>query len=88
MLQGNEARVPQPLNLCSRACKPQCLKPTHPSASAAQPEEPLQREARTLQPERGPHLPQPEKAPVRQRRPGTAQSKYIDNKSKEDNNKP
>ena len=87
MLQGNEARVPQPLSLCSRACRPQCLKPTHPRASAAQPEKPPHREARTLQPESGSHLPQPEKAHVWLRRPGMAQSKYINNKSKEDNSK-
>ena len=87
MLQGNEAHVPQPLSLCSRACGPQRLKPVHPRASAAQPEKPPQREALTPQPESGRHLLQPEKAQVRPRRPGAAQSKYINNKSKEDNSK-
>ena len=87
MLQGNEAHVPQPLSLCSRACRLQRLKPPQPRARAAQPEKPLHREARTPQPEIGPHLPQPEKAHMQPRKPGTAQSKYINNKRKEDNRK-
>ena len=87
MLQGNEACGPQPLSLCSRACRPQRLKPMHPRSSPAQPGKPPHREARTPQPESGPYLPQPEKAHVQPWRPGTAQSKYVNNKSKEDSSK-
>ena len=87
MLQGNEACVPQPLILCSRVCRPQRLKPTHPRVSAAQPKRPQQQEACAPQPESGAPLPQPEKAHVRPQRPGTAQSKYVNIKRKEDNRK-
>ena len=41
------------LSLCSRACRPQHLKPPQLRASAAQPERPPHREARTPQPESG-----------------------------------
>ena len=46
-----------------------------PRARAPQQEKPPQREARVLQLERGPHMPQPEKARVQQQRPTTAKIK-------------
>ena len=56
MLQSNEARAPQLLNLCSRSLEPQLLSPRAtttearvPRAHALQQEKPLQWEARTPQ---------------------------------------
>ena len=47
MAQSNEARAPQPLSLCSRAQKPQLLKPKHPKAHVLQQEEPPKWEVHT-----------------------------------------
>ena len=42
MLQSNQARVPQLLSLCSRACELQLLKPLCSSAHTPQEEKPQQ----------------------------------------------
>ena len=58
----NYARAPKLLSLCSRAYRPQLLKPTPPRAHALQQEKPPQWEAHTPPLERSPHSPQLEKA--------------------------
>ena len=60
---SDSACLPQLLSLRSRARGPQLPKPTHLSARALHQEKPLEREARTLQLQRSPHLPQTEKRP-------------------------
>ena len=49
MPQSNWARVPQLLSLCSRAGKPQLLKPARPRAHTRQEEKPPQWEAQAPQ---------------------------------------
>ena len=63
MLQSNEARAPQLLILCSRACKPQLLSPCATTTEACAPR------ARAPQQEKSPHwearAPQQRVAPTR-----------------------
>ena len=65
MPSGNQAQAPQLLSLCSKPQELQLLSPWATSAKvrvlqnwAPQQEKPLQQEARTLQLEKNPQLPQ------------------------------
>ena len=62
-LRATEPSALQLLSLCSRVWEPQLLKPAHLRVSALQQEKPLQWEARALQLEYSPRLPQLEKSP-------------------------